>query len=269
MYFLFLVFLFNALIEGIKINTGFKGHALTGNNLILKRNSVGNRLCMFPNRFSIFFWKKKYHERPIDEKLSVIPVYIITNNNNSPYIFNEQDRQICYMFLCPYDAENMLNEIIKSNGMQNRNNIKLYNINMQKAYELIKEFMHLKKLENQNSDVKNNIVYWKLIPSKRQTQNAYVFLSYRKKSELVFPVFYVDGFYVNKDRANIVPLFFDIEDLRDTLNKKGVKNYKIKVLNFVDLIFSENHKSFGFVPSSKSLEYLDKLNKLGTRRSYF
>ncbi|EAA17890.1 hypothetical protein [Plasmodium yoelii yoelii] len=142
------------------------------------------------------------------------------------------------MFLCPNEAENMLNEIIKSNGMQNRNNIKLYNINMQKAYELIKEFMHLKKLESQNSDIKNNIVYWKLIPSKRQAQNALVFLSYKKKSELIFPVFYVDGFYVNKDRANIIPLFFDIEDLRDALNKKGVKSYKIKVLNFVDLIFS-------------------------------
>ncbi|SBT71591.1 apicoplast TIC22 protein, putative [Plasmodium malariae] len=255
----------------LKVNNSLKNgvNVLVTNKEFYKKRLYEGRLCLLKNRINLFFWKKKYHERSIEEKLNPIPVYILTNYSNSPYIFHENDKQVCYMFLCPYDAENMLKEIIKSNSIKNVNNIKIHSINMQKAYELIKEFLNLKNLEKKNVDSKKNYVYWKLMPSKRQVQNALIYLSFKKKSELVFPIFYVDGFYIHRHAKAIVPLFFDVEDLKNAVEKVSMKNYKIKVINFVDLILSDNHKSFGFIPSSKSLEYLDKLNKIGIRKSYF
>ncbi|CRG93060.1 apicoplast TIC22 precursor, putative [Plasmodium gallinaceum] len=215
---------------------------LVSNEDIYKKKLLRRNLSLFRNGINFYFWKKKYHERSIEEKLNVIPVYILTNYNNSPYIFQENDKQVCYLFLCPHDAESMLNEITKNNSIKNISNIKIHSISMEKAYNLIKEFLLLKTMEKKNEDIKKNNIYWKLIPSKKQIQNALIFLSFKKKSDLIFPVFYVEGLYIHRDSKNIIPLFFDLEDLKKTIEEKfeksSLKNYKIKVLNFVDLIFS-------------------------------
>ncbi|GAW81267.1 apicoplast TIC22 protein [Plasmodium gonderi] len=259
------------ILKCLNTNAGIQRsiNILVPNERIWKKMKYESKLCMLRNKINFQFWKKKYHERSIDEKLKIIPVYILTNHNNSPYIFHENDKQVCYLFLCPYDAENMLNEIINNNGVKNTNNIKIHHINMQKAYELINEFLRLKNIENVHAHVKKNNVYWKLMPSSRQIQNALLFLSFKKKSEIVFPIFYIEGFYLQRDAKNIVPLFFDMEDLKIAIEKTPMKNYKIKVLNFVDLIFSDDNKKFGFIPSSTSLAYVDKLKKIVLRKSYF
>ncbi|SCQ16375.1 apicoplast TIC22 protein, putative [Plasmodium ovale] len=257
-------------LRALKLNNSLgKGvNVMIGNRKILKRQRVNN-LGMLRNTVNFFFWKKKYHERPISEKLNIVPVFILTNHNNSPYIFHENDTQVCYLFLCPYDAENALNEIVKNNGIKNKNNVKIHNISMEKAYELVREYLFLKNMEKRNEDGRKNNVYWKLIPSKRQMENALIFLPYKKKSTLLFPVFYIEGFYIRKDTKNIIPLFFDMEDLKEAIEKTPMKNYEIKVLNFIDVIFSDNHSSFGFIPSAKSLAYMEKLKKIGVRKSYF
>ncbi|KJP85699.1 hypothetical protein AK88_04677 [Plasmodium fragile] len=266
----FCIYMLHAL-RGLKIDTGVERDIglLVTNDRTYRRTVRERNLCLLRSKISFNFWKKKYHERSIDEKLNVIPVYILTNYNNSPYIFHENEKQVCYLFLCPYDAENMLKDIVNSNGVRNTRNIKIHYLNMQKAYELINEFLLLKKAEKRNPHVGKNNVCWKLIPSKRQMQNALLFLSFNKKSELVCPVFYVDGYYLQRDSTDIVPLFFDVEDLKSAIANTPLKNNKIKVLNFVDVIFSDDHKKFGFIPSSKSVEYLDRLKKIGVRKSYF
>ncbi|EUR76769.1 hypothetical protein PFBG_01193 [Plasmodium falciparum 7G8] len=244
------------------------------NNVHKKKRLVDCNLCMLKHKFRLSFWKKRYDERPIEEKLEVIPVFLITNYNSSPYIFQENEKQVCYMFLCPYDAENMLNDMIKYNGMKYNGNIKIHNITMKKAYELMKEFLQLEKMEvNKEDSKKKQNIYWKLISSKRQLQNALYYLSFTKKSELMYPVFYAENLYIQKDGSNIIPLFFDLEDLKEAIEEQKNKalskvDYKIKVLNMVDLIFTEDHKKFGFVPSTQSVKYLDKLN-IGTKKTYF
>ncbi|CAA9988543.1 apicoplast TIC22 protein, putative [Plasmodium knowlesi strain H] len=264
------IYMFHTL-KCLKINTTFKGDIglLVNNDRTYKKRPVEKKLCLLRNKINLKFWKKKYHERSIDEKLNVIPVYILTNYNNSPYIFHENEKQVCYLFLCPYDAESMLKDIVNSNGVRNTRNIKIHYLNMQKAYQLINEFLLLKKAEKRNPHVGKNNVCWKLIPSKRQMQNAHLFLSFKKRSELVCPIFYVDGYYLQRDSKDIVPLFFDVEDLKSAIEETPLKNNKIKVLNFVDLIFSDDHKKFGFIPSSKSVAYLSRLEKIGVRKSYF
>ncbi|ANQ08753.1 Uncharacterized protein PCOAH_00028650 [Plasmodium coatneyi] len=266
----FCIYMLHAL-KCLKINPRVKRdtHLLAPNDSTYKGRLRERNLCLLRSKINLNFWKKKYHERSIDEKLNVIPVYILTNYNNSPYIFHENEKQVCYLFLCPYDAENMLNDIVNSNGVRNTRNIKIHYLNMQKAYQLINEFLLLKKAEKRNPHVGKNNVCWKLIPSKRQMQNAHLLLSFNKRSELVCPIFYVDGYYLQRDSKDIVPLFFDVEDLKSAIEKTPLKNNKIKVLNFVDVIFSDDHKKFGFIPSSKSVAYLDKLKKIGVRKSYF
>ncbi|VWU50133.1 apicoplast TIC22 protein [Hepatocystis sp. ex Piliocolobus tephrosceles] len=271
LFFLFYIYLI-IVINCVNLNKCLKEQSINvvkPNVSTLKKQLRRNKFCMFGNKINLCFWKKKYHRRSIDEKLSVIPVYIITNHNNSPYIFNEDDKEVCYMFLCPYDAEDMLNKIIINNGITNKNNIKLHAINMQKAYELIKEFLFLKKLEHKNENVKKNIIYWKLISSTKQYQNALMYLSYKKKSEVTCPIFYIDNLFIRKDSKNITPMFFDIEDLKECTKKVNMTNKQIKVLNFIDLVLSDKHMNFGFIPSSRSLEYLKKLSKIGIRKSYF
>ncbi|EUD68414.1 hypothetical protein C922_01436 [Plasmodium inui San Antonio 1] len=266
----FCIYMFHVL-KGLKINTRVKRdiRLLVCNDIRYKRRLRERNLCLLRSKINLNFWKKKYHERSIDEKLKVIPVYILTNYNNSPYIFHENEKQVCYLFLCPHDAESMLDDLINSNGVRNARNIKIHYLNMQKAYQLINEFLLLRKAEKRNPHVSKNNVCWKLIPSRRQIQNALLFLSFKKRSELVCPIFYVDGYYLQRDSKDIVPLFFDVEDLKSAIEKTPLKNYKIKVLNFVNVIFSDDHKKFGFIPSSKSVAYLDTLKKIGVRKSYF
>ncbi|CRH00373.1 apicoplast TIC22 precursor, putative [Plasmodium relictum] len=276
MYFFFFlcIYLLNT-AKALKSSSHLKKclNILVSNEGIYRKKLLRHNLCVLRNRININFWKKKYYERSIEEKLNVIPVYILTNHNDSPYIFQENDKQVVYLFLCPYDAETMLNEIKKNNGIKNSSNIKIHSISMEKAYNLIKEFLLLKRMEKRNEDIKKNNIYWKLMPSKKQIQNALIFLSYKKKSDLIFPIFYAEGLYIQRDSKNIIPLFFDLEDLKKTIEEKfensNIKNYKIKVLNFVDLIFSNNHKYFGFIPSFKSLNYLDQLKRIGIKKTYF
>lgn len=59
----------------------------------------------------------------------------------------------------------------------------------------------------------------------------------------MYPVFYAENLYIQKDGSNIIPLFFDLEDLKEAIEEQKNKalskvDYKIKVLNMVDLIFT-------------------------------
>lgn len=288
--FLFCFFFLLNVIDSLKLKTNFQkcmtipfwnkyknpmsvttlSEEIGNSNSFFNNRFFRNELTLFNKGFNLF--RKKYHERSIEEKLSTIPVYIISNYSNSPYIFQQNEKQVCYLFVCPYDAEEMLEQLITNNSVKETKNIKIHSIHMGKAYELIKELIHLKSLEHTDEHIKRNMVYWKLIPSKKQVQNSLIHLSFKEKSDFIFPVFYIDGVYIKKDKENIIPLFLSMEDLKSTFEKqckgRSFKKCNIKVLNLVDLMFSENHKYFGFVPSSESIEYAKKLKRIGIRKTY-
>jgi len=243
---------------------------------------------------------KKFTKRSLEEKLANVPVFVVTNAGGQPYLVptadgNGDQMSAGLFFFDPEDAETMVLEMLQSSG--ELPDARIFAMNLEKAISMafapprgasegqrigFQFFPNAEQLKHcgiyafpeEAKQARDEALQKKRL-NKDKPEPVQVRKGNVKNNEI--PVFYVPGLTVRKDRTNVKPLFFSVEDAKEMWNltkKKDKENLmpetlNIQALNLFDVIIDmqvkpDEWKEYGFIPMKKAMEFVKTVKRKGS-----
>ncbi|CEL93296.1 unnamed protein product [Vitrella brassicaformis CCMP3155] len=218
--------------------------------------------------------RKKFSSRPMDERLSSVPVFLITNSYALPYLTQVRPgEQTALMFTDPEEANTMLNEMVQTAGPGA--DARLFVISLEKAWAYARR-AEPRRTGIVGEDGKEAVMTFKFHPPQVENAGNYVTLLGRRTK--MIPVFEATGLDVTKNGDKLCPLFMDLEDLEAAWERMHrarpdtPPKPKVSVYNLLDVLLHRERQAnglgpWGIVPSSKALDFVKKNRSGGTRKA--
>ena len=212
----------------------------------------------------------KFSKKNLSQKLSQVPVFAVTNATGQPYLANNSNgEQIGLIFFSEEDALAMLKSMQKTHQALEA---RIYIMGLDKAYRMV--------LSNASSSgIQGNLgqelkMIFRFYPDQKQIKHAN---SIKKNLNPIdgfkgVPVFIAEGLTIRKGGEEIIPIFLTKEDLDESwstmckYNPDQPLKPKIMVSNLLDLVSKmesspQEFESFGFFPSSESVDFVKRENQ--------
>mmetsp|Transcript_47692 Transcript_47692/g.113238 ORF Transcript_47692/g.113238 Transcript_47692/m.113238 type:complete len:324 (+) Transcript_47692:13-984(+) len=230
--------------------------------LVMAFLTIGNIPFIEP-MFKKQVQSSKFSTKNFSQKISHIPVFVITNAAGSPYLTNSsKGEQVGLIFFSCFDAERYLYKMQKTHNLVDA---EIQIIRLDKAYKIATTYVTEvigKGLQGERAPMN-----FKFYPDQQQMRSA---RSLTKKKNFLesfkgCPVFVAEGLTIKKGKEDIVPIFLTKEDLDSAWrsvywNNPALKNTvpNIEVYDLFQIIkeMQENNPEFnnyGFFPPSASV----------------
>mmetsp|Transcript_6515 Transcript_6515/g.19772 ORF Transcript_6515/g.19772 Transcript_6515/m.19772 type:complete len:311 (+) Transcript_6515:168-1100(+) len=213
-----------------------------------------------------------YKYKTLGDKLAQVPVFLVTNASNQPYLANmEENHQVGLFFFSPEDASKMLQQMKGSSGGEDA---RILAMTLDKAIEMVRAKPSPSGLKGQNGQ--DLYMVFRLYPDSTEVKNAGRVLGRRGGASSQVPVFVVQGLVVRKGRETVQPLFFSKEDLDSCWNRLRAddpnlpRQPSVEVYGLQEIVdrmeeSDDSLSEWGFFPSSKSVDFTKQLkNKKST-----
>jgi hypothetical protein len=217
-----------------------------------------------------------FKEKSAFNKLQTIPVFSVVNRFGQPFLIqNKKGEHIGLIFFSHLEALEYAKDLEKYNQATNS---QIYIMSLDKAFKMVNQGPTSSGIKDKfGQDIKMRFHF---VPSKTEIKNA---INITKKNEFnenlpLIPIFTIEGLTICRGKENISPMFFSKEDcvkawLKILKNDPSLPKYPeiiggdfMKLILFMRL--DEEYKikiqdifNFGFVPSSKSLDFIKKESK--------
>jgi Tic22-like family len=151
---------------------------------------------------------KKFSQRTLKEKLSNVPVFMITNGRNNLYLSPSAGTgQAAVIFTSYEDAKDMQFEMLQNPAY--RGQVQIMVMTLEDAYDRVKgSLAEVEAAEMSNKDVPDNtLLYYfhEAVNVQEKMDSFYI----KNTARAGIPLFYADGLVIEKDSTNVRPLFFD------------------------------------------------------------
>jgi hypothetical protein len=220
-----------------------------------------------------------FKEKTAFAKLQTIPVFSVVNRYGQPFLIqNKRGEHVGLIFFSHFEALEYAKDLEKYHQATNS---QIYIMGLDKAFKMVNQGPTPSGIKDKyGKDLKMRFHF---VPSKSEIKNAN---NLSKKSDFdenipLIPVFTIEGLTINRNKENISPMFFSKDDCKKAWDKilkndPSLPTYPDIIKgDFLKLIFfmrlDEGYKvkiqdifNFGFVPSSKSLDFIKKENKSET-----
>jgi Tic22-like family len=153
---------------------------------------------------------KKFSQRTLKEKLSNVPVFMITNGRNNLYLSPSAGAgQAAVIFTSYEDAQDMQFEMLQNPAY--RGNVQIMVMTLEDAYDRVRASLaEIEAAEMTQKDLpENTLVYYLHESVNVQEKMASFFIDNTANAGI--PLFYADGLVIEKDSTSVRPLFFDPE----------------------------------------------------------
>ncbi|KAA8499901.1 Protein TIC 22, chloroplastic [Porphyridium purpureum] len=226
----------------------------------------------------------RYSKMSVKEKLSQIAVFAVTNAAGQPYLANSDgENQVGLIFFSIDDAYKMQMEMHKNPSTADA---KIFSMSLDKAFDMVRSEPQSSGIRGPNG--KELSMVFRFYPDSEAMKAAndpLKKLRSLKKSFQGVPVFSARGLSIRKGGEMIKPFFFTMEDLNAAWNKMRRENGGVPSRPQVDIEdllvlvsalekYTGEHAeeqdaqlvTVGFVPSSRTLDYLKK-SQTGSSRT--
>jgi len=271
---------------------------------VSRRSGFGSSIAdaVLKNTLASASMLKKFTDRTLYEKMANVPVFVVTNAAGQPYLvptYGDSSTEgeafsAGLFFFDPEDAEAMMTEMLQSAG--GRPDARIFAINLEKAAAMA--FQPAKELGV------GQMIGFRFFPNSKQLENCGLYASeaemkiaeraakdqkgvqkvdvYGTQSltQVSIPLFYVPGLQIKKDRANVKPLFFSLEDAKgvwEKAKKRDKENLmpdkmKAHVLDFFGVLTDMQQnpsetQEYGFFPMKKAIDFVKKVKRTGSSQA--